>query len=89
MNWRSRHCPNAEIVFDLFHVVATYGREVIDRVSVDQANKLHHDRPRRRVIKSSCWLLLRNRSNLAPSLIIVAQYDVSLATGRMFNTLHS
>ncbi len=26
-----QHCPNAEVVYDLFHVVAKYGREVIDR----------------------------------------------------------
>jgi len=58
------NCPNAEIVFDLFHVVAKYGREVIDRVRVDQANKLRDDKPARRVIKSSRWLLLRNRKNL-------------------------
>lgn len=61
------HCPHAEVVFDLFHVVAKYGREVIDRVRVDQANTLRHDRPARRVIKSSRWLLLRNRDNLDPS----------------------
>ncbi len=60
------NCPNAKIVFDLFHVVAKYGREVIDRVRVDQANKLRHDKPARRVIKSSRWLLLRNRKNLEP-----------------------
>ncbi|VCF25462.1 transposase IS204/IS1001/IS1096/IS1165 family protein [Burkholderia pseudomallei] len=36
-------CPQAEIVFDLYHVVAKYGREVIDRVRVDQANQLRHD----------------------------------------------
>ncbi|WP_041717035.1 ISL3 family transposase [Alloalcanivorax dieselolei] len=58
------NCPNAEIVYDLFHVVAKYGREVIDRVRVDQANKLRQDKPARRVIKSSRWLLLRNRENL-------------------------
>ncbi|MBB3345562.1 ISL3 family transposase [Luteimonas sp. RC10] len=58
------HCPNAEIVYDLFHVVAKYGREVIDRVRVDQANQLRHDKPARRVIKSSRWLLLRNRESL-------------------------
>ena len=58
------HCPSAEIVYDLFHVVAKYGREVIDRVRVDQANQLRHDKPARRVIKSSRWLLLRNRANL-------------------------
>lgn len=30
-------CPLAEIVYDLFHVVAKYGREVVDRVRVDEA----------------------------------------------------
>jgi transposase len=60
------HCPNAEIVYDLFHVVAKYGREVIDRVRVDLANQLRHDKPARKVIKSSRWLLLRNRQNLDP-----------------------
>ena len=47
------HCPQAEVVFDLFHVVAEYGREVTDRVRVDQANRLRHDRPARRVLKST------------------------------------
>lgn len=58
------NCPNAEVVYDLFHVVAKYGREVIDRVRVDQANQLREDRPARRVLKSSRWLLLRNRDRL-------------------------
>ena len=40
------HCPNAEVVYDLFHVVAKYGREVIDRVRVDEANRLRGDRRR-------------------------------------------
>jgi transposase len=38
------HCPQAEIVYDLFHVVAEYGRELIDRVRVDEANRLRGDR---------------------------------------------
>jgi len=59
-----QHCPNAEVVYDLFHVVAKYGREVIDRVRVDEANRLRDDRPARRVIKTSRWLLLRNRDNV-------------------------
>jgi transposase len=57
-------CPHAEIVYDLFHVVAKYGREVIDRVRVDEANRLRHDQPARKVVKSARWLLLRNRENL-------------------------
>lgn len=59
------HCPNARVIYDLFHVVAKFGREVIDRVRVDQANQLRDDRAARQVIKRSRWLLLRNRSNLS------------------------
>lgn len=58
------HCPNARVIYDLFHVIAKYGREVIDRVRVDEANRLKHDRPMRRVVKRSRWLLLRNRDNI-------------------------
>ena len=57
-------CPGAQIVYDLFHVVAKYGREVVDRVRVDEANRLRHDKKARKVIKGSRWLLLRNRRNL-------------------------
>lgn len=59
-------CPRAEIVFYLYRVVAKYGREVIDRVRIDRANQLRHDKPARKVLKSSRWLLLRNRHNLKP-----------------------
>lgn len=60
------NCPQAEVVYDLFHVVAKYGREVIDRVRVNEANRLRQDRPARQVVKSSRWLLLRNREHLNP-----------------------
>lgn len=59
-----KHCPNARVIYDLFHVVAKFGRDVIDRVRVDQANLLRQDKPARKVIKRSRWLLLRNRDNL-------------------------
>lgn len=58
------HCPSARVVYDLFHVVAKFGREVIDRVRVDRANQLRHDKPARKVVKRSRWLLLRSRTNL-------------------------
>jgi transposase len=60
------HCAQAEIVFDLFHVIAKYGREVIDRVRVDQANALRTDRRARQVVKGARWLLLKNRDSLKP-----------------------
>ena len=66
------HCPHAVIVYDLFHLVAKYGREVIDRVRVDETNRVARaagpgpTRDRRRGIKGTRWLLLRNRQNLRP-----------------------
>jgi transposase len=57
-------CPHAVIVYDLFHVVAKYGRQVIDRVRVDEANRLRHDKRARKVVKGARWLLLRNRENV-------------------------
>lgn len=57
-------CPQAEIVYDLFHVVAKYGHDVIDRVRVDEANRVRDDKKARKVVKTARWLLLRNRDNL-------------------------
>jgi transposase len=58
------HCPQAEIVYDLFHAVAKYGKEVVDAIRVAEANRLRHDKPARKLIKSAKWLLLRNKANL-------------------------
>jgi transposase len=66
-------CPHAELVYDLFHVVAKYAREVIDRVRVDETNKSARAagtnrmdvRAERRVIKGTRWLLLKNRTNIS------------------------
>ena len=80
------HCPQAAIVFDLFHVVAKYGREVIDRVRVDCANALRADKPARRVVKGARWLLLKNRDNLAPAQDI--QLKELLAANRSLFVVH-
>jgi transposase len=45
-------------------VVAKYGREVIDRVRVDEANRLRGDKTARKVVKGAKWLLLKNRENI-------------------------
>ena len=80
-------CPNAEVVYDLFHVVAKYAREVIDRVRVDEANRLRHDRPARAVVKSSRWLLLRNRERLASETQRV-RLDELLAANQALMTVY-
>ncbi len=81
-----RHCPQAAIVFDLFHVVAKYGREVIDRVRVDRANELRADKPARRVVKGARWLLLKNRDSLAPGQDV--QLKELLAANRALFAVH-
>ena len=37
---------------------------MVDRVRVDEANRLRHDKPARKVVKGARWLLLRNRENI-------------------------
>lgn len=56
-------CPQAAIVYDQFHVLAKYGREVIDAVRAAEARR-QTSRGERQVIKGSRWLLLRNGENL-------------------------
>lgn len=58
--------PKASIVYDLFHVVAKYAREVTCRVRNAEVQRLKDDKQSRKVVQSSRWLLLRNYSNLKP-----------------------
>jgi transposase len=77
-------CTQAQIVYDLFHVVAKYGREVIDRVRVDEANRLRHDRPARHLVKGSRWLLLRNRENVTREADRVRLHELLAANRALF-----
>lgn len=61
-----RQCPQVQIVYDLFHIVVNYSKKVVDRVRLEEAQRLRQNEPCRKVIKASRWLLLRNRENLAP-----------------------
>ena len=66
--------------------MAKYGREVIDRVRVDEANRLRADKPARRVVKTSRWLLLRNRENVSEEKVV--QLDELLAANRALMTTY-
>ena len=57
-------CAAAEVVFDLFRVGARYGRAVVDRVSVDEANRLRDDKRARTVTESARWLLRGRQSKI-------------------------
>jgi transposase len=58
-------CPHAAQVYDLFHVVAKYSREVVDVVRLEEAKK--QDEAGRKLIKGSRYLLLKNAPNLLTS----------------------
>jgi transposase len=58
------HCPQAKIVFDLFHLVKAFG-EIIDEVRREEVRKAA-TRQDSRFIKGSRYLLLKNRQNLQP-----------------------
>jgi transposase len=58
-------CPHAALVYDLFHVVAKYSREVVDVVRLEEAKK--QDEAGRKLIKGSRYLLLKNPPNLLRS----------------------
>jgi transposase len=84
------HCPQAQIVYALFHVVAKYGHEVVDRVRVDETNRLAAAagrgpvRTQRRVIKGTRWLLLRNRIHLRTKAERVQLRDLLRANRKLF-----
>lgn len=58
-------CPHVAQVYDLFHVVAKYSREVVDVVRTEEAKK--QDEAGRKLIKGSRYLLLKNAPNLLTS----------------------
>ena len=61
INRIKHHCPNAQIVFDFFHVVQAFGK-VIDKVRRDEYVKATEEE--KKVLKGSRYLLLKNPENL-------------------------
>ena len=59
------HCPNAELVYDFFHVVMAYGRDVIDKVRRQEYARAGKEE--KEVFIGRRYLLLKNRRNLDPS----------------------
>lgn len=73
------------MIYDLIHVLAEHGREVIDRVRVDEADRLRQDRAARQVVKSS-RSLLRKRDNVAAAGAV--PLDELLAASRQVMTVY-
>ena len=77
-------CPRAALVYDLFHVVAKYSREVVDVVRLEEAKK--QDEAGRKLIKGSRYLLLKNAPNLLGSQRKALQE--LLAANKALNTVY-
>lgn len=60
-----KHLPRARVVYDLFHVVAAYHRQVLDEVRTSAYRKVS-DPEERRFIKRSRFLLYSNTATLRP-----------------------
>jgi len=57
-----KHCPRAEIVYDPFHIISSYGREVVDAVrKAEAARASAQDRD---LYKGTKYILLSNYGNL-------------------------
>ena len=81
------HCANAEIVYDPFHIIAAYGRDVIDKVRSQEARKAtekHRD-----VIKGSRYLLLKNSENLDPARDEPARLSELLKLNKRLYTVYT
>jgi transposase len=89
------HCPQAAIVYDLFHALQRYTAQVLDRVRMDEANRLarperhqlrhHAERVRRHLTgKGVRWLLLRDRANLRSSAERVRLQELLAANHALF-----
>jgi transposase len=61
INRVEHHCPQANIVFDFFHVVQGFGK-VIDKIRRDEY--LQASQEDREILKGSRYLLLKNEENL-------------------------
>lgn len=61
INSVQRWCPNADIVFDLFHVVKAFNK-VIDKIRNEEFRK--SDQEGRQLLKGSKYLLVRRNENL-------------------------
>lgn len=79
-------CPNAQVVFDLFHVVQKYHKEVLRKVRNQEAKRAQAEHEDAEVYKGSAWLLLSNRENLDPEA--QTRLDQLLQLNRRLFTTH-
>lgn len=90
-----KYCPQAAIVYDLFHALARYTAQVVDRVRMAEANRLARvdrfhgrataERARRLITgRGARWLLLRERRRLRSRKQRVQLRELLAANRRLF-----
>lgn len=62
INSAKKHCPQADIVFDKFHIVKKFG-DVITKLRATEYRKAE-TKDDKQILKGTKWLLLKNKSNL-------------------------
>lgn len=77
--------PNARVVWDLFHIVSKYNRDVVDRVRIDEARRCQSQEERESLRKAK-FILLKNRRNLVHDE--PAALKELLAANRRLLTVH-
>ncbi len=60
-----KHLPRAQVIYNLFHMVAAYHRQILDEVRTRAYRKVS-DPEKRRFIKRSRFLLYSNATTLQP-----------------------
>jgi transposase len=63
LNAAERYRPDAAVVFDPFHIIQSYGWQVVDRMRNDEYFKANDEQ--RYVTKDSKYLLLKSNKNLS------------------------
>jgi transposase len=81
------HCLKAEIVYDPFHLIAAYGRDVVDKVRHEEYERASAED--REVFKGSKYLLLKNRKNLDKAYDEPARLSELLRLNRNLSVVHT
>ena len=78
------HCPDVDIIYDLYHVKAKYNRDVVERVRIDELGRVRGGRPDRKVTQNQRWLLLRSKANLTSKEDRVSLRELLSANKRIY-----
>lgn len=79
-------CPNAEIVYDPFHIIQAYNRDVVDKVRIAEYKRAKQEE--KDVIKGSRFILFKNKENLDKEKDEPVKLHHLLQLNKRLNTVH-